>query len=340
MDSIKIGIIGCSRIAKRSVIPAFIKSKYTEIEIIGSRTENKAKEFSKEFNCEKFGTYEDVIKDKSVDAVYISTPVGTHEEWAIKAASEGKHVYCEKSSTTSFESAKKILNTVKQNNVRIMEGFMFKFHTQHQKVRELITDNKIGEMICFNGIFGFPKFPEDDIRYNKNLGGGFLNDAGCYPICASRMIFEDEPIGVSANLSIDPKTGVDLKGTSFMIFKNEKTASITYGNGNYYQSKYNIWGTDGIIDLERAYSIPSDFETNLKIQYSKSNDWKSKKNENIEINPIDHFLEMINGFCLEISNQKKSLFNYEKDLENQAKVMEAHRISSQKKKMVFLDEIN
>ena len=101
--------------------------------------------------------------------VYISTPIGTHEEWAIKAASEGKHVYCEKSSTTSFESAKKILNIVKQNNVRIMEGFMFKFHSQHQKVRELITNNKIGEMICFNGIFGFPKFPEEDIRYNKNI---------------------------------------------------------------------------------------------------------------------------------------------------------------------------
>jgi len=340
MNSIKIGIIGCSRIAKRSVIPAIIKSKYAEIEIIGSRTENKAKEFSKEFNCEKFGTYDDIIKDKSVDAVYISTPIGTHEEWAIKAALEGKHVYCEKSSTTSFESAKKILNTVKQNNVRIMEGFMFKFHTQHQKVRELITDNKIGEIICFNGIFGFPKFPEDDIRYDKNLGGGFLNDAGCYPICASRMIFEDEPIGVSANLSIDQKTGVDVKGISLMTFKNEKMASIVYGNGMYYQSKYNIWGTDGIIDLERAYSLPSDFETNLKIQYSKSNDWKSKKNENFKINPNDHFLEMIDNFCLEVSNQKKSSFNFEKDLENQAKVMEAHRISSEKKKMIFLDEIN
>ena len=340
MDSIKIGIIGCSRIAKRSVIPAIMKSEFAEIEMIGSRTERKAKEFSKEFDCKKYGTYEDVIKDKSVDVVYISTPIGTHEEWAIKAASEGKHVYCEKSSTISFESAKKILNTVKQNNVRIMEGFMFKFHSQHQKVRELITNNKIGEMICFNGIFGFPKFPEEDIRYNKNLGGGFLNDAGCYPICASRMIFQEEPISVSANLTIDPKTGVDVKGTSFLTFKNEKTASITYGNGMYYQSKYNIWGTDGIIDLERAYSVPADFETNLKIQYSKSNDWKSKKNEIFKMNPIDHFLEMINSFCLEISKQKKSLFNFEKDFEYQAKVMEAHRISSQKKKMVFLDEIN
>jgi len=340
MDSIKIGIIGCSRIAKRSVIPAIMKSEFAEIEMIGSRTERKAKEFSKEFDCKKYGTYEDVIKDKSVDVVYISTPIGTHEEWAIKSALEGKHVYCEKSSTTSFESAKKILNTVKQNNVRIMEGFMFKFHSQHQKVRELITTDKIGEMICFNGIFGFPKFPEEDIRYNKNLGGGFLNDAGCYPICASRMIFQEEPISVSANLTIDPKTGVDVKGTSFLTFKNEKTASITYGNGMYYQSKYNIWGTDGIIDLERAYSVPADFETNLKIQYSKSNDWRSKKNEIFKINPIDHFLEMINNFCLEISNQKKSLFNFEKDFEYQAKVMEAHRISSNKKKMIFLDEIN
>ena len=340
MNSIKIGIIGCSRIAKRSVIPAIIKSKYAEIEIIGSRSENNAKEFCKEFNCKKFGTYEDVIKDKSVDAVYISTPIGTHEELAIRAASEGKHVYCEKSSTTSFESAKKILNTVKQNNVRIMEGFMFRFHSQHQKVRELITNNKIGEIISFNGIFGFPKFPEDDIRYNKNLGGGFLNDAGCYPICASRMIFQDEPISVSANLSIDSKTGVDIRGTSFLTFKNEKIASITYGNGMYYQSKYNIWGTNGVIDLERAYSVPIDFETNLKIEYSESDDWKSKKNENFKINPMDHFLEMINDFCLEISNQKKSLFNFEEDLKNQAKLMEAHRISSNKKKMVFLDEIN
>ena len=340
MNSIKIGIIGCSRIAKRSVIPAIIKSKYAEIEIIGSRSKDNAKEFCKEFNCKKFGTYEDVIKDKSVDAVYISTPIGTHEELAIRAASEGKHVYCEKSSTTSFESAKKILNTVKQNNVRIMEGFMFRFHSQHQKVRELITNNKIGEIISFNGIFGFPKFPEDDIRYNKNLGGGFLNDAGCYPICASRMIFQDEPISVSANLSIDSKTGVDIRGTSFLTFKNEKIASITYGNGMYYQSKYNIWGTNGVIDLERAYSVPIDFETNLKIEYSESDDWKSKKNENFKINPMDHFLEMINDFCLEISNQKKSLFNFEEDLKNQAKLMEAHRISSNKKKMVFLDEIN
>ena len=341
MDSkIKFGIIGCSRIAKRSVIPALIKSEFAEIEIIGSRSIDKAKTFSNEFDCKKYGTYEDVISDDSIDVIYISTPIGTHEEWTIKAASAGKHILCEKSSTTSFESAKKMVRHCKQNDVRIMEGFVFRFHPQHQKVKELINNNKIGNLVSFNGSFGFPAFPEGDIRYDSKLGGGFLNDSGCYPINASRMIFEEEPIGVSSSLSIDVKTGVDISGTSYIVYKNGKTASITYGNGIYYQSKYDVWGTDGIISLERAYSVPPDFKTNVNIQYSSENNWDSRKHENYEINAIDHFTEMINAFCLEISGNKKHLFNFEEELENQAKVMEAHRISSNEKRFVTLDEIN
>ena len=119
MDSLRFGIIGCSRIAKRSVIPAILKSEFAELQMIGSRSVDRAKEFSSEFNCKNYGTYEDVISDESVDAVYISTPIGTHEEWAIKAANAGKHVHCEKSSTTSFESAKKMIENSKQNKVRI-----------------------------------------------------------------------------------------------------------------------------------------------------------------------------------------------------------------------------
>ena len=160
LNPLKFGIIGCSRIAKKSVIPAILKSEFAELEMIGSRTIEKSKEFSKEFNCEKNGTYDDVILNESIDAVYISTPIGTHAELAIKAASAGKHVYCEKSSTDSFSSAKKMVECSKNNNVRIMEGFMFRFHPQHQKVKELINNKKIGEIDSFNGSFGFPSFPE------------------------------------------------------------------------------------------------------------------------------------------------------------------------------------
>ena len=113
---IRIGIIGCSTIAKNSTIPAILKSNNTKLEHIGSRSNSKAIEFSKIFDCKKYGTYDDVINDKNVDAVYISTPVGNHEKWVLKSAKAGKHILCEKSSTTSFNSAKKMVETSKKNN--------------------------------------------------------------------------------------------------------------------------------------------------------------------------------------------------------------------------------
>ena len=340
LNPLKFGIIGCSSIARKSVIPAILKSEFAELEIIGSRTIEKSKEFSTEFNCKKNGTYDDVISDDSINAVYISTPIGTHAELAMKAASAGKHVYCEKSATDSFTSAKEMVECSKNNNVRIMEGFMFRFHPQHQKVQELINNNKIGDLDSFYGSFGFPSFPEGDIRYNKELGGGFLNDSGCYPICASRMIFDQEPLSVFSHNSIDSKTGVDVKGTSILTYKNNKTANITYANGNYYQAKYEVWGSEGVISLDRAYSVPSDFITKINLQYNIENTWEGRKNEIIKVEPTDHFLKMIDIFCMEITGSEKAPFNFEEELLNQAKVMEAHRLSNLSHKEKHLDDIS
>ena len=338
-SKLRFGIIGCSRVAKNSTIPAIQNSEFAELVMIGSRSESKAEKFANEFHCEQFGTYDDVISNDSLDVVYISTPIGTHEEWTIKAANTGKHILCEKSSTTSFESAKKMISTCNDNNVRIMEGLMFRFHPQHQKVRELIDNSSIGELFSFNGSFGFPAFPDGDIRYNSKIGGGFLNDSACYPICASRMIFEQEPIGVSCTTFKDPKTGVDVKGASHMKYDGEKIASMTYCNGSFYQAKYHVWGTKGTISLKRAYSLPADFKTSVDVQYNDTTDWASTENETFEINPANHFSIMINAFCQEITGDKKSSFNFEEDLKNQARVMEAHRISSEEKRFVPLDEI-
>ena len=306
--------------------------------MIGSRTQEKSKKFANEFNCKKYGTYDDVISDDSIDAVYISTPIGTHAKWSNKAASAGKHVYCEKSSTDSFVSAREMVECAKQNNVRLMEGFMFRSHPQHQKVKELINDGKIGEMKSFNGVFGFPAFPEGDIRYDKGLGGGFLNDSGCYPICASRMIFNEEPVTVGCQFNRNA-AGVDVKGTSFLIYKNQKSATITYGNGNYYQAKYEVWGSDGVISLDRAYSVPSDFTTKVSLQHNTENNWEGRRNEIFEIKPKDHFLEILDTFCMEITESEKAPFNFEEELLNQAKVMEAHRQSAIKAKMIWLSEL-
>ena len=331
MESLKFGIIGCSRIAKRSVIPAIIKSEFAELEIIGSRSLDKAKEFANEFHCEKFGTYEDVISDDSVDVVYISTPIDTHAKWSNKATAAGKHVYVEKSSTYNLESAMEMVESAKKNNVRLMEGFMFRFHPQHQKVKELIKEGKIGEIKSFNGIFGFPAFPEGDIRYDS----GFLEDSGCYPICASRMIFGEEPLGVFCNQKKIPESSVDVGGSAILVYANGKIATITYSNGSYYQAKYEVWGTDGVISLDRAYSVPPDFSTKVTLQYNTENNWNGRKNEIFEIEPKDHFLEMLDTFCMEITGTKKAPFDFEQELLNQARVMFGAKSSANGSKKAF-----
>jgi dTDP-3,4-didehydro-2,6-dideoxy-alpha-D-glucose 3-reductase len=331
MTPLKFGIIGCSRIAKRSVIPAIQKSEFAELEIIGSRSTDKAKEFAKKFNCEKFGTYDDVISSDSVDVVYISTPIDKHAEWSNKATAAGKHVYVEKSSTDNLKTAEKMVESAKENNVRLMEGFMFRFHPQHQKVKELIKEGKIGEIRSFNGIFGFPAFPEGDIRYDS----GFLRDSGCYPICASRMIFDEEPLGVSCIQKMIPESSVDVGGSAILFYENGKTATITYSNGSYYQARYEVWGTDGVISLDRAYSVPPDFTTKVTLQYNTENNWDGRHTETFEIEPKDHFLEMLDTFCMEITGTKKAPFDFEQELLNQAKVMFAVSSSASPPEKVF-----
>ena len=331
-DKIRIGIIGCSTIAKNSTIPAILKSNNVILEHIGSRSNNKALEFAKTFDCKKCGTYDDVINDKNVDAIYISTPVGNHEEWVLKSAKAGKHVLCEKSSTTSFNSAKKMVSVVKQNNVRLMEGFMYRFHPSHQKVKKIINDKIIGEIFLFSSKYGFPPISKNNIRYNKSLGGGILNDAGCYPINASRMLFESEPKGVFCNLTIDKQTQVDTKATLLMNFGDNKQSQSSVGYDLEYQSNYNLWASKGSLNLTRAYNIPPDMQAKLKIK-------NTNRDEEILIEPVNHFQLMIESFSDEIIKPNLDKFNFEVDLLNQAKVMEACRVSNNEKRYVETKEI-
>ena len=332
-NEIRIGIIGCSTIAKNSTIPAILKSNNAKLERIGSRSNNKALEFSKTFDCKKCGTYEDVINDKDVDAVYISTPVGNHEEWVLKAAKAGKHILCEKSSTTSFDSAKKMVSAVKENNVRLMEGFMYRFHPSHQKVKECINDKTIGKVFLFSSRYGFPPISKDNIRYDKTLGGGILNDAGCYPINASRMLFESEPRGVFCNLTIDKETQVDTKATFLMNFDDNIQSQSSVGYDLDYQSNYRLWGSEGSLNLTRSYNIPPDMSAKLNIKNSSGE-------EEILIEPVNHFKLMIESFSKELIKSNSCNYNFEEDLINQAKIMEACRISNDEKRYVEIKEIN
>jgi len=324
---IKFGIIGCSWIGESSTIPAIRESKFSEIHMIGSRSEKKAKDFAKKFDCKLYGNYDDILENRKVQAVYISLPVGLHKEWSIKAAKAGKHILCEKSSATSFIDAKRMVKQAKENNVRLMEGFMFRFHPSHTKVHELIKKGYIGKLFTFYGNYGFPPIDHNNIRYKKNLGGGILNDSGCYPICASRIIFNKEPTGVLCNSIIDQKSGVDTKTTIFLKFNEKQFAHMATGYGLFYQSMYDIWGSEGRLRLSRAYNIPPYMKASIIIE-------SNKIKKNILIPPNNHFKLMIDNFSQEILGKKFCNFNFEEDLLKQAKVMDAARKSHKEQRYI------
>ena len=325
---IKFGIIGCSEIANSSTIPAILESKNAQIVMIGSRSQNKAKKFAEKFHCKDFGTYEEVLENDKVDAVYISVPVGVHKKWAIKAAKAGKHILCEKSLSSSYLDSVKMIQEAKKNKVRIMEGFMFRFHPSHKKIKELINSGKIGEVYSFFGRYGFPNPSKDNIRFKKDLGGGILNDAGCYPICASRIIFGKEPIGVMCQSTLD-KNGVDIKTVIHLKYSDTQFAQMITGYGLSYHSSYSLWGTKGFLRLTRSYNIPEEMKPIISL-----NTMNTEKD--ILIRPANHFKLMINAFSKEIIKKGSSDFVFEDDILKQAKVMEACRKSSRQNRFIKL----
>ena len=327
---ISIGVLGCSRVAKKYFLPYVKSSESVELGFIGSRSLERAQQFAKEYGVTKFGSYEDVI-NSDVDIVYISLPISMHEEWSIKAAKAGKHVLCEKSSTTSYESAKKIVFECKENNVRILEAFGFRFHPQHELVKNLI-DTELGEINNFYGMFGFPPpSNETDIRWQKELGGGVLNDVACYPICASRIVFNSEPISVQAYFEYDEKFGVEKHANAMIKYSDQRTAFASSGYNNYYQSKYTVWGSKAKISTKRAYAVPQSYTTSIFLH---------KNDEIIEktVDPTDQFGIMCDIFCNVITKKIINPYNFEKDLLDQAKLMEAVRVSDQENRIVMLTE--
>jgi dTDP-3,4-didehydro-2,6-dideoxy-alpha-D-glucose 3-reductase len=331
-DKIRIGVIGCSSIAERSVIPAILEAENAELEFVGSRSNEKAKKIADKFGCKKFGNYSELLDDENIDLVYISLPIGLHEEWCIKAANAKKHILCEKSFSTSFKSTKKILDLCRTNDVRAMEGLMIRFHPRTQKIHEMIKNKTIGEVFLYSGNYGFPPVTFDNIRYNKTLGGGVLNETGCYPILMSRIIFDEEPIGVFSNIYFDKKLQVDIKGHAFLKFRNSKIGQISFSFDSFYQANSKIWGKKGMIETSRAFAIPPTLNSTIILE-------NEEKRKEVTVQPANHFKLMIEKFSKEILSQNNNKIKFEDELLKQSRVLEAIRISNNENRFVFISEV-
>jgi len=335
---VRIGILGCANIAKKYSIKAFQSLDNAEVVSIASRDFEKAKEWSSEFNIVAEESYDSMIKNNNIDAIYIPLPIGLHSEWIIKAAKHSKHIICEKSLTDNFDGIKTIIEECRKNNVVLYENFMCDFHPQHKKVLSLIEDGSLGKLFIFKGYFGFPMKENSNFRYNKELGGGCLNDAGAYTVFMARKIFNKEPVSVSANLFYSKESGVDMRGSAQLEFDEGVSALLAFNFDAVYQGNYSIWGSKGIINVNRAYSIPPDMKPEIELA---TNENLKETKVQINVESANHFELIFKDFCDTILNNdtKKTALIYEKII-NQAKVLEAIRISSRENRKVDLSEIN
>lgn len=332
-SKIRFGIIGCSSIAERTTIPAIIKAKNATLQTIGSRSIDKAEKFAKKFLCRSHGTYDDVLNDENVDAVYISLPIGLQKELVIKSAKAGKHIICEKSASVSFTDVKKMVKICEDNKVRLLEGFSFRFHPQHKQIIKIIERGSFGRTLNFISKFLIPmEETPQNFRFKKDLGGSALNDLGCYIICASRMIFKSNPVSVNCRLFQKTKNNIYSYGNILLEFPDNHLAFGVFGYENGFQSNYKVISENSTIMSEIAYNI----KLNKKpiINFNTGNEEKR-----LELDASNQSKLMIEDFCDVLRYEKPPLFPYEEDLLYQAQIMEAARLSNSKKKIINLKRI-
>jgi xylose dehydrogenase (NAD/NADP) len=253
MTKVKWGVLGCANFARKRTIPAMLASPSVDLAGVASRSTEKAEAFRAEFGLARaYSRYEDMLDDPSIEAVYIPLPNGLHAEWTIRAVEQGKHVLCEKPFTADAAEAERVAEAVRRAGVNAMEAFMWRFHPQHARAREVIDAGVIGAVQLVRGVFTFPIAPGPNVRLRGDLAGGSVMDVGCYPISGARFYFAGEPSRAYARGEIDPQRGVDMRVSGLLEFPEGRTL-FDCGFNLPFRNELEIVGEKGVIQFPRAW---------------------------------------------------------------------------------------
>jgi predicted dehydrogenase len=259
MKKIRWGVLSTARIGTETVIPAMQLGEYSRVTAIASRKLEKAQAATKQLGIEKaYGSYEELLADPDIDAVYNPLPNHLHVPWTIKALDAGKHVLCEKPIGLNAAEAQKLLNAARKfPRLKVMEAFMYRHHPQWQWAKQKVSEGKIGELRTIQTFFSYHNIDPDNIRNIADIGGGGLMDIGCYCISLSRFIFGDEPWRVCGIIEEDPNMEVDRLTSGILEFSSG-TSTFTCATQLVPYQRVNIFGTKGRIEIEIPFNAPSD----------------------------------------------------------------------------------
>ena len=238
---------------------------YSEVVAIASRDSSRIGSIAASLGIPKaYVSYERLLDDPDVDAVYIPLPNHLHVPWTIKAAEAGKHVLCEKPIALNAEDARKLLEVRERTGVAIQEAFMVKTHPQWLQVAGLIESERIGELRAITGFFSYFNRNPENIRNNPAFGGGAIFDIGCYPIFIARWLFGKEPTRVMGLLDEDPEMKIDRLSSAILDFPTGQ-ATFTCSTQLVPHQRMQFLGTRGRIEVEIPFNIPVDTPTRIFI---------------------------------------------------------------------------
>jgi predicted dehydrogenase len=257
------GVLGVAKIATQKVIPAMQLGKLSRIAAIASRDIEKARAAATSLGIPKsYGSYEDLLADPEIDAIYNPLPNELHVPWTERALAAGKHVLCEKPIALDADEASRLIAARDASGKLVAEAFMVRFHPQWRRAREIVKSGDIGDIGAMQTLFSYRLVDPGNIR-NKPPGGGGLYDIGCYAILTARYIFGAEPLRLVASLDLDPKFGTDRLASAIVEFPGGRCLTFSAATQLAGHQRATIMGTAGRIELQIPFNAPIDRPTTI-----------------------------------------------------------------------------
>ena len=308
-EKVRWGILSTANIGRKRVIPAIHEARNSEVVAVASRNLERAQAFADEMNIPTaYGDYESLLNDPNVDAIYNPLPNSMHAEWAVKAAEAGKPMLCEKPLASNADEAQMMVDTFKQRGILFAEAFMYRFHPQTQRVKQMVEEGAIGQLKAISAAFTFTVRTEDNIRLDADLAGGSLMDVGCYCINLMRFITGEEPAHVRGIAQMGAG-GVDDSFSGVLEFPSGVLGHFDSSLRTFGTHTYEIRGTEGRIRVDEAF-VPNLTES------TRVHVWQADHYAEVHINAGNQYTFMVEDFADALMNNRPPRFDPQDAVEN------------------------
>jgi predicted dehydrogenase len=320
----RFGILSTSHFAVTRMIPAIQAGHDTAVLAIASRDGRRASEVARALGvCKSYDSYQALLADPDIDAVYNPLPNHLHVPWSEHAAAAGKHVLCEKPIALDAAQARRLVAAGEQNRVLICEAAMVRVHPRWLAVRDLVRQKTIGELCAFVGTFGYRLGSHDNVRYDPAMGGGVLLDTGFYPVTMSRFCFDDEPTAVMARADHDPDRGVDRLTSAILEFA-QGHAIFTTGMETFPVQRAQLIGSGGHMEMVNPWNPPGNSPSEIVVNTGASLEQPAP--QHLSFDSVDQYTVLAERFARAAETGGPSPVPLEDSIKNMA-VLDALRRS-------------